>query len=206
VQTPPRPWRTSNSGVTTHATSTVLSVDWALLAVSAALLFATVAYVVYTARMADEMQKTRLMSIKPVLSLDVGPRSHQHGELVLTNVGQGTALNVELTITFEPSNKVRQWQAYSLAPGKSAHFIPASLTQNEDEYPTFQDLADANASVRVTGTMRDTEAGEHEIDERVGFSSWWVAQVGAHLRLPRESGEKIASELEKIRKALERRQ
>jgi hypothetical protein len=75
--------------------------DWALLALSAALVLTTVIYAVYTAKMSAEMRSTRLLGIRPRLALDVDVLA-VHGILTITNVGQGAALGVDVALSFEP--------------------------------------------------------------------------------------------------------
>lgn len=97
--------------------------DWALLALTAALVITTAIYAVYTAKMSAEMEKTRLLSLRPRLVLDVEVDA-PYGFVTLTNVGQGTALAVDLTLSFEPLGQQRPWRAFSLIPGERARFKP----------------------------------------------------------------------------------
>jgi hypothetical protein len=178
--------------------------DWALLALTAALVITTVIYAVYTAKMSAEMRSTRLLNIRPRLALDVDVRG-VHGLLTITNVGQGTALGVDVSLSFEPGGEQRPWQAFSFLPGESARFKPAPAVPGSVELPSLAQLQEAKASVHLSGSMKDSEGNVHAVAEVLAFEPWWTAIGESGQLTSDEPAEKIARELEKIRKALEKR-
>jgi hypothetical protein len=178
--------------------------DWALLALSAALVLTTVIYAVYTAKMSAEMRSTRLLSIRPRLALDVDVLA-VHGILTITNVGQGAALGVDVALSFEPGGEQRPWQAFSLLPGEQARFKPAPVVPGNVELPSLAQLQEAKASVHLSGSMKDSEGNVHAVDELLAFEPWWTAVGESGQLASSEPAENIARELEKIRKTLEKR-
>jgi hypothetical protein len=97
--------------------------------------------------------------------------------LKLTNVGQGPALEVELTITFEPIEggslplDARSWRAKVLARDEWLRFVPPRDQQGDPlDVPA---LGHAYKAVAVKGRMRDALGQTHE----KSMSEWTTWRV-----------------------------
>ncbi len=159
--------------------------DWitagfiAVLAIfTLALAVVTGRYVEQTRLMVDEMRATREesrlareLSVLPKLAIDMETIAGMFMGLKLTNVGQGPALELQLTITFEPVEggslppDVRPWRAKVLARDEWLRFVPPRDQQGELLDVPF--LGQAYRTITVKGRMHDALGHEHEVDERV---------------------------------------
>lgn len=85
----------------------------------------------------EESCRAREQSVLPKLAIDMETIASMFVGLKLTNVGQGPALEVELTITFEPVEggslppDVRPWRAKVLARDEWLRFVPPRDEQGE---------------------------------------------------------------------------
>ena len=115
-----------------------------------------------------EMRRSRELSVRPQLALDFERLGGTAAAVVVSNVGQGTALDSDLTITFAPKNgsepDVRHWQPAVLVPGASQRFFPP--VQQLD----MNALAATYASATVAGSTHDTLGGCHEVQVEVPTS------------------------------------
>ena len=180
-----------------------MSMDIALLALSAALLSATVVYVVYTARMATEMRRARLLSVQPHLLLDISMLGPMYGMVSITNVGPGAAVDVDLSIVFEPVGERRPWRALRMLPHESAEFGLPLFDQaigSDRDIPT---AAKAGATVSVTGSVADVYGTRHAIGQQISIADWWNVVVEADQRFVEKFEVEAIRELTKLRKSLE---
>lgn len=178
---------------------------------SAALVVVTARYVTQTRNLVAETQKSREeaclareLSVLPKLAIDTQTIAGMVVGLKLTNVGQGPALEVELTIAFEPIEggslppDVRPWRANVLARDEWLRFVPPRDQQgNPLRVPA---LGQAYKAVTVKGQMHDALGQEHEVDERVGdLAGLHDMAVGAAVVVEKDP---VAEELQKLRKSL----
>lgn len=177
--------------------------DVAVVALTAALVMTTAVYAYFTWRMAQEMQTTRLQSIRPRLALYVRPYSQMGGNLALRSLGPGAALDVEVTITFKPEGETRQWRAPVFPPGEEAEFFFPGFREGGNA--GFKELEKREAQADLHGSMRDVTGNSHTVDEHLDVAGWSKLTVLADQRYPRGRYEDVvASELKKIREALEK--
>lgn len=164
----------------------------------------------------EEARRSRELSVLPKLAIDMETIAGMFVGLKLTNVGQGPALEVELTITFEPVEggalpaDARPWRAKVLARDEWLRFVPPRDEQGEPLDVPF--LGQAYQAVTVRGRMYDALGQEHEVDERVddlaGLHETTVRamvlvekdRVREELRELRKSIDKAASRLLKSRR------
>ena len=182
----------------------------ALTVLTLALVVATVYYAVQTKRMVEEMGATRKesrlareLSVLPKLAIDLETITGVFVGLKLTNVGQGPAIKVELTIAFEPVEGAalprdeRPWRANVIARDEWLRFVPPRDERGEPlEVPA---LGQAYKEVRVKGQMLDALGREHEVDERVtDLAGLHELTTGAMVLLEKD---RVAEELQKLRRS-----
>jgi hypothetical protein len=181
--------------------------SWALLVANIGLVIATVGLVIFTKRMADEaaltrgemeraraemvaareeavrtreeMTEARALSVRPRLAFDVMVLGGKVGLLLIRNVGNGVALQVNLKITFGGAHpEVRTWSEPSFAPSES----------HELKLPDFAlrdvgSLAEYEMRIQVEGSMRNLDGEEIPVEEDFDTSDWWRNVVEAKERI-----------------------
>jgi hypothetical protein len=177
--------------------------EWAIFSASIALVLVTIVYVAYTARMAREMQSTRLQNVRPRLGLDVDMRSGTLGELVVHNLGPGNALHLDVQIAYEPVGLTSDWRAPMLVAGDRRQFWMPALEEG-GRWPSMEDVADAGIVVQLTGTLRDVYDAEHVVDEQLDLAAWWRTAVATHQRLITDPAVEAAEALSEIRHGVQR--
>jgi hypothetical protein len=175
--------------------------DVAVVVLSAALVVATCVYAYFTWQMAREMRETRRQAIRPRLGLYIRPYGPTGGHLALVSLGPGTALEVAVTLRFEPSGETREWSAPVFAPGDDAEFFFPRVEKHQ--LPGFDELERQNAQVTASGSMRDVAGDVHEVSEHVDAAAWWKLVSAAQQHYVEAPVERVASEMKKIREALE---
>jgi hypothetical protein len=177
--------------------------DVAVVFLTAALVVTTAVYAYFTWRMADEMRQTREQTLRPRLGLYVRPYDPIGGHVALRSLGPGTALDVVITLKFEPSGETRDWRTPVFPSGDEAQFI---FPRNEEgRIPGFNALEAGGVQVSVSGSMRDVAGRAHDVNERLDVASWYMVVGEADQLYAKTPLDEIASEMEKIRQALERK-
>ncbi len=69
----------------------------------------------------------------------------------------------------------------------------------------LETLASDGVIARVIGTIHDVYGHEHRVDDAVRVGEWWKVVSEASQRYQESADKKAVRELEKIRKALEKR-
>lgn len=138
-----------------------------------ALVLVTIFYAVQNRRMVGEMAKTRALTILPRLGVEfhhIGPAVM---EIAITNVGPGTALNVDIELTFDPADatappNTRRYRQNIILSGEQLLFAPpGDLNGNLDTLPqTYR-------SIRLSGSMTDASGKTHRVDETYDDLSEW---------------------------------
>lgn len=176
------------------------------LLASLVLIAVTAAYVVLTGDMVAEAREARFDAVRPSLSLRIDPVGPVNNVFTLVSTGQGTALDLDLVITFHPGqqgghlHQVR-WRAPSLSPGESAQFMPKN-PHGQVELNT-QTIVSLFGRVTVTGTMQDSVGRAHNVDITLDdLPSWQTLLAAASQRYVEPPLERIAKTLEKLEKKL----
>jgi hypothetical protein len=175
--------------------------DIAVIVLTAALVLTTAVYAFFTWRMAEEMQRTRLQSIRPRVGLYLRPYSPMGGNLAIRSLGPGTALDVELAITFTPDDDSRRWRTPVFSPGEEAELFFPGLREGT---AGFKDLEERQTKAEVRGFMKDVVGHSHAVDEHLDVAGWSKLTVGADQRYPGAALEDIPEEVKKIRQTLEK--
>lgn len=174
--------------------------DVAIVILTAALVLTTAVYSYFTWRMADEMQKTREQTLRPRLGLYVRAYGPMGGHVALRSLGPGTALDVLVALSFEPSGETREWRTPVFPPGAEAEFF---FPKDEAErIPDLKQLEEYGIHVRVTGSMRDVAGASHDVSEQLDAATWAKGLAEAHQVYVKSPTDTVASEMKKIRETL----
>jgi hypothetical protein len=106
----------------------------------------------------------------------------------VTNVGPGTALDVDARISFIPGGSETAWHDHFFAPLESQDFFPRRPGTPNEVIHRRDELAALYRHIRLVATIRDALGDAHRLDERVEIRDWWRA-------LPRGGGSPEASKL-----------
>ncbi len=176
------------------------------LLASIVLIFVTSVYVILTGDMVREARETRLDAVRPHLAMRIDPVGSVNTVFTLVNAGQGTALDVDVTIAFHPTQPgghkhEAQWRSPSLAPGDFAQFMPKNAA-GQVELVT-KTLVDLFERVTVGGAMKDAAGRNHPVDVVLDdLPGWQALLAGASQRYLEPAPERIARALEKIQAQL----
>jgi hypothetical protein len=174
--------------------------DVAIVVLTAALVATTAVYSYFTWRMADEMRKTRKQTLRPRLGLYVQAYSPMGGHIALRSLGPGIALDVLITLKFDPSGETRHWQTPVFPPGHEAEFF---FPKDEQErIPGFKELEERGIHASVVGMMRDVAGTSYEVNEQLDAAAWSKVLGEAHQVYVKTPADVVASEMKKIRETL----
>jgi hypothetical protein len=124
-----------------------------------------------------EMERSRELSVRPLLAFDPHVAGGQIGLLLLRNVGRGPALEVTLRLRFW-NEEVRDWSEQSVEPGESHQFkLPEPLLA--DMWQATKD----QFTIRIEGRMTDLEGRVIGISDTVDLTAWTKAALGSGERV-----------------------
>lgn len=191
--------------------------DWAVFGSTLVLAAVTVALVWFTRRLAiealhtrDEMklaraesEASRLQSVRPRLALGVDNLGAGLGFISISNVGQGGAIDVRATLTFEGLAESRRISFHLIPVGGSREQQFMTPRNADGELMRMDDLCARCECVSLVGSMADALGRRHEIDETIEIAAVWKDTVESSRRLPPDYERENHAEIEKIRRALE---
>lgn len=176
--------------------------ELALVILTGVLAATTAVYAFFTWRMVDEMGKARRLTIRPHVTLLVRPYSPLGGHLALRSIGAGTALDVDVAITFRPSNETRKWRGDVLSVGEEVAFILPKAP--DGSIPNLEAMKAGQLSARVNGLMSDISGEEYAIEDEIDLAEWATAVGSAEQLYERDLMEKAVSQLGRIASELGR--
>lgn len=171
-----------------------------LVVANVALVLVTLFYAIPTWRTVAEMRRTRLLSIRPRVALDVKNLGAGLGLITVGNIGQGPATDVHAVLTFEGFGERRKVAFHTLSPGEMHQFIAPRNAGNE--IMRMDELTSVTELVSLKGTMRDGLGHEHPIDERIDLAEVWEITKSSNRRLEPDHAKEIADNLKAIRDEL----
>lgn len=180
--------------------------------------FATVILVGITAyyawqnrAMASEMRKARELAVLPYVTLDLNSIGPVNKDVVIRNVGQGPALNLDAVLRFHLKKGQdaetgaaleRRVQLGYLASGQMEEFLPPANAGGDWSFPALAKLVEA---ITLEGTVRSALGKTHPINLRMDDLEERQHRLAeAQRRYERPILNRIHSELEKTREAVER--
>ncbi|MGQ0433380.1 MAG: hypothetical protein ACT452_13335 [Microthrixaceae bacterium] len=173
------------------------------LLASIVLAVVTAAYVLLTNEMVAETRETRLDAIRPALALRIDPLSAGHVVFAVVSVGRGTAMNLDLCITFHAAaqgghSHVVHWRAASLSPGDAAQFMAKDASgQVQLQIASVVGLFSA---VTIEGTLKDVAGRDHLVDVRFDDLSGWHSRLQSqrHVDAPMDALRKSVDSVAKV--------
>jgi hypothetical protein len=174
--------------------------DVAIVILTAALVLTTAVYSYFTWRMADEMRKTREQTLRPRLGLFVRAYSPMGGHIALPSLGPGIALDVLITLKFEPSGETPHWQTPVFPPGHEAEFFFPK--DDQERLPGFKEIEERGIHSSVVGLMRDVAGTSYEVNEQLDTAAWSRVLGEANQVYVTNPADAVASEMKKIRETL----
>ena len=167
--------------------------DWAVFASTLVLAAVTVGLVWFTRRLALEALRTRdemrlarresevgrLQSVRPRLALGVDNLGAGIGFISLSNVGQGAAIDVRATLTFEGLGEARPVSFHLIPVGGSREQQFMTPRNAGNELMRMDELTAVCPRVALVGSMLDALGNHHEIDEAIDVAN----RVERHRRL-----------------------
>lgn len=153
---------------------------------TAVLVLVTGYYAWQNRKMAQEMAAARRVAVLPKLALEWTMVSPVLGFPTVKNVGPGPALDVDISVHFDPlsdqkGEDVRRWTASVIVPGEDKQFLP---TGGEGGGMMDTDaLARTYSRIRLTGGYRDA-LGEAQIADDLlpDIAEWRRISKEAHGR------------------------
>jgi hypothetical protein len=117
--------------------------------------------------------------------------------VALTNTGSGPALDVDLTMTYEPEGPKVHWKSPLLSPGECVRFLgPEGV-----HYMTA--LIEKYERLVLAGSCLDALGGVCDVHQTVIVKENWQSAIDAQSVLDESDSLKMTRELEKIRRELE---
>jgi hypothetical protein len=139
---------------------------------TAVLVAVTIVYTILNQRMVREMERARELAILPKLGVDLHWLGPTAVEVALQNVGPGAALDVDVTLIFEPVGAVpkveRRWRKNVFVSGEQHRFFPPDELNN-----SINTLPDRCRAVRLVGSMKDAAGKNHVVDEEFADLKEW---------------------------------
>ena len=173
-----------------------------LVTANIALVLVTFALAVPTWRMVSEMRRTRLLSIQPRLALDVKILGAGLGLITVRNVGEGPAMNVQATLTFEGRGEAREVAFHCVSEDQMHSYLPPRDEGNE--LMRMDELTATSDRVTLRGRMQDALGHEHAIDEGIALAEAWEITKVSNRRLDPDHPQEIVNELKAIKDNLKR--
>jgi hypothetical protein len=153
---------------------------------TAVLVLVTGFYAWQNRRMAQEMAAARRVAVMPKLALEWTMVSPVLGFPTVKNVGPGPALDVDISVHFEPLSEqndedVRRWTASVIVPGEEKQFLPTG--GEGGGMMDTEALARTYSRIRLRGSYRDA-LGEAQIADDVlaDIAEWRQISKEAHGR------------------------
>jgi len=112
------------------------------------------------------------------------------------------ALDVAVTLTFEPSGQTREWHGPVFPPGEEAEFFFPGV--GEGQAPGFDELEKRGVQASLNGSMHDVAGNVYEIGERLDVAAWSKVLTAAQQAYVESPAERVAAELKKIRETFQR--
>lgn len=136
------------------------------------LIAVNVIYTILNQHVVREMQRARALAILPKLGVDLHWLGPTAVEVALKNVGPGAALDVDVTLIFEPVGAVprveRRWRKNVFVSGEQHQFFPPDELND-----SINTLPDRYRAVRLVGSMKDAAGKKHAVDEELARLKEW---------------------------------
>lgn len=119
-----------------------------------------------------------------------------------TPIGPGPAVDVNIEWWFEPGGKKNPWRTPVIVPGESHDFVPKA----PDGKAAFHldELTKHFSTMHLQGTCTDALGDHQVINVQADLREMWELIKTSEELAPTDHMRQIASELEKVRKEVEK--
>lgn len=159
-------------GIGVQETATMAPLDWLTLG----LVLITGYYAWQTHRTVAEMRDARLAAIRPHLVpvFKYDEPGLGVGAINIENLGQGSALDIDVTLSLEPDGMRTRWQGAILRSGERRLWSPTTEGgPGRARHPVRPAAFSERTHVRIVGRCRDIAGKVHTFDERVPLRDDW---------------------------------
>ncbi len=146
--------------------------EWLTLA----LVVITFYYAVQTHRTVREMRKAREAALRPHLVPVFEPAGppRERGNIYVMNVGEGAALDIDVTLHLAPDGMRSRLQTPMIKSGERRIWNPTlDGSSGNPDHPFYLDAAPGRTRLHLVGRCRDVARVWHTIDESTALRDGW---------------------------------
>lgn len=128
-------------------------------------------YAVQTRKTVKVLEKTAELSVRPQLKGTLQPIGPVNLDLMIKNIGNGSAIRVELSYWLEGCDQTkRNWTKPLMSPNDYDTFIiPITEDKNEANMYYFKNN---KTIIRIVGKYYDILSNEHKIDDSIDITAY----------------------------------
>ena len=131
-------------------------------------------YAFHTQRMAREMTRARELSAAPNLVASIAFVGQGEAVVRVTNVGQGAALDADLTIEFIPAGESKARSPVRWTPSVVTPFERSDFYAPTDRpRPVIAEFAETFPKVTLTGSVRDSLGNVVDVRDELDVAGYW---------------------------------
>jgi len=174
----PTPLQLANAGGSAALRSSGTTSTMAVLTL--ALVLITLYYAWQTRQTVREMREARHAQVRPHLVpfFRYNEPGVGIGAIYIVNLGQGSALDIDATMSLEPNGIVTRWRAAILRSGRRRVWSPTTHgSKKKTLHPVLAAGKSARTVVHIAGRCRDVLGIWHEFEESVPLRDDWEIMV-----------------------------
>lgn len=152
----------------------------AMVMLTLALVLVTLYYAWQTRQTVREMREARHAQVRPHLVpfFRYNEPGVGIGAIYIVNLGQGSALDIDATMSLEPNGIVTRWRAAILRSGRRRLWSPTTQGGRKKAlHPVLAAGKTPRTAVRIVGRCRDVLGTWHDFEERVPLRDDWEVMV-----------------------------
>lgn len=167
------------------------------------LVLVTIAYVVFSWQTVREMRKAREAELEAYMIASLETLGALSASLCVRNAGQGTALNIEVTISVKPKLErfERKWRHPAIWPGHANYFL-LPYDKGTGGIPSLQQLSEQYDSlivqIRWTSQLKKARRQTFTFNLQEQVQGWYYASHLLPERTTAEHLEIIARHIDKM--------
>jgi hypothetical protein len=151
-----------------------------MVVLTLALVLVTLYYAWQTRQTVREMREARHAQVRPHLVpfFRYNEPGVGIGAIYIVNLGQGSALDIDATMSLEPDGIVTRWRAAILRSGRRRVWSPtAHGGRKKTLHPVLAAGKSSRTVVHIAGRCRDVLGIWHDFEERVPLRDDWEIMV-----------------------------
>lgn len=154
-------------------------------------------YAVQTRKTVKVLEKTAELSVRPQLKGTLQPIGPVNLDLMIKNIGNGSANGVELSYWLEGCDQTkRNWTKPLISPNDyDTFFIPVAEDKNETSMDYFKNN---QTIIRIVGKYHDILGNEHKIDDSIDVTAYVKQFEVTSVRYSEPTDEQLVKHLKEI--------